>query len=73
MLRDMQIWTEVRRLVLIEKKSKREVCRDYSLHWQTLEKILSHPEPPGYRKRQPRERPKLAPFPADHSRDLGAG
>jgi transposase len=58
----MHIWTKVRRLVLIEKRSKREVCRDYDLHWQTLEKILRHPEPPGYRKRQPRERPKLAPF-----------
>lgn len=62
MLRDMHNWTEIRRLVLTEKKSKRAVCRDYSLHWKTLEKILSHPEPPGYRQRQPRERPKLAPF-----------
>jgi len=62
MLRDMHNWTEIRRLVLTEKKSKRAVCREFSLHWQTLEKILSHPEPPGYRQRQPRERPKLAPF-----------
>lgn len=62
MLRDMQNWSEIRRLVLTEKKSKRAVCREFSLHWKTLEKILSHPEPPGYRQRQPRERPKLAPF-----------
>ena len=62
MLRDMHNWTEIRRLVLTEKKSKRAVCRDYSIHWKTLEKILQHPEPPGYRQRQPRERPKLDPF-----------
>jgi transposase len=62
MLRDMHNWTEIRRLVLTEKRSKRAVCRDYSIHWQTLEKILKHPEPPGYRQRQPRERPKLDPF-----------
>lgn len=62
MLRDMHNWTEIRRLVLTEKKSKRAVCRDFSIHWKTLEKILSHPEPPGYRQRHPRERPKLDPF-----------
>lgn len=39
MLRDMHNWTEIRRLVLTEKKSKRAVCRDFSLHWKTLEKI----------------------------------
>lgn len=60
MLRDMHNWTEIRRLVLTEKKSKRAVCRDFSIHWKTLEKILSHPEPPGYR--QPRDRPKFDPF-----------
>lgn len=62
MLRDMHNWTEIRRLVLTEKKSKRAVCKDFSIHWKTLEKILKHPEPPGYRQRQPRERPKLDPF-----------
>ena len=32
------------------------------MHWTTLEKILSHSEPPGYRLRKPRRRPKLGPF-----------
>lgn len=62
MLRDMHIWTEIRRLVLTEKRSKRAVCKDFSIHWKTLNKILNHTEPPGYRQRQPRERPKLDPF-----------
>ena len=62
MLQKMHIWTKIRRLVLTQEKSKREVCREYSIHWKTLEKILNHEEPPGYRQRKPRERPKLDPF-----------
>jgi len=62
MLQNMQNWPQIRRLVLTQEKSKREVCREYSIHWKTLEKILNHEEPPGYRKRKPRERPKLDPF-----------
>ena len=62
MLKDMHIWTEVRRLVLTKQKSKREVCKDYALHWKTLQKILKHEEPPGYQQRKPRPRPKLDPF-----------
>ncbi|HMB03353.1 MAG TPA: aminotransferase class I/II-fold pyridoxal phosphate-dependent enzyme, partial [Isosphaeraceae bacterium] len=30
--------------------------------WDTLQKILNHPEPPGYRRTVPRPRPKLDPF-----------
>jgi hypothetical protein len=38
----MHIWTQIRRLVLTKEKSKREVCREFSIHWKTLEKILFH-------------------------------
>jgi transposase len=62
MLRDMQTWTEIRRLVLTQQKSKRAVCKDFSIHWKTLEKILNHEEPPGYQQRKHRERPKLERF-----------
>jgi len=58
----MEFWTEVRRRVLTGELSKREACKVYDLHWDTLKKILSHEEPPGYRKRQERERPVLGPF-----------
>ena len=46
----MQFWTDVRRYVLTEGHSKRSACRKFDIHWQTLEKILSYPEPPGYRR-----------------------
>lgn len=62
MLRDMNTWTEVRRLIHTKEKSKRAVCKEYSLHWKTLEKILRHEEPPGYRQQKRRERPKVGPF-----------
>jgi transposase len=48
----MKFWTDVRRYVLTQGHSKRSACRHFSIHWQTLEKILEHPEPPGYRRHQ---------------------
>ena len=33
---------------------KREACREYRIHWQTLAKILQHAEPPGYRQTKAR-------------------
>jgi len=58
----MELWSEIRRKVLVEGVSKREICREYQMGWRTLEKILEHPEPPGYRSRVPRTLPKLGPF-----------
>jgi transposase len=58
----MQLWTEIRRLVLTKQKTKRAICQEYGLHWKTLQKILNHAEPPGYRQRQPRAKPKLDRF-----------
>jgi transposase len=59
---DMDHWAEIRRRVLVDGLSKRAACRAYDLHWDTLTKILEHPEPPGYRRTAPRPRPKLDPF-----------
>jgi len=58
----MELWTEIRRNVLTGTMSKREACRHYDLHWLTLKKILSHEEPPGYRRSRPPRRPKIEPF-----------
>lgn len=58
---DMEFWSEVRRRVLTGEMSKRAACQHYGIHWQTLEKMLKHPEPPGYRRSQPRPS-KLDPF-----------
>jgi transposase len=58
----MENWAEIRRRVLVDGLSKRAACRAYDLHWDTLKKILDHPEPPGYRRTAPRPRPKLDPL-----------
>ena len=62
MYSEMEEWLAIRRRVLVEGVSKREILRETGLHWQTLEKILEHSSPPGYRLQEPRERPKLGPF-----------
>ena len=51
----MEMWTEIRRKVLVEGVSKRPIRREYGLGSEALEKMLAHPEPPGYRRRLPRE------------------
>jgi len=57
----MDRWASIRRRVLVEGVSKRQILRETGIHWTTLEKILSHSEPPGYRTKRPRPRPKLGP------------
>jgi transposase len=59
---NMHDWAEIRRRVLVDGLSKRAACRDYDLHWSTLEKILSCDEPPGYLQAGRRVKPKLGPF-----------
>ena len=58
----MQEWTEIRRKVLAEGASKRSVCREYGIAHKTLQKILRHTEPPGYRQAAPRSKTKLGPY-----------
>ncbi len=58
----LENWAEIRRHILVVGQSKRSVCREFNIHWDTLQKILSHSEPPGYRRATPRARPKLDPF-----------
>jgi len=58
----MELWSEVRRRVLTGELSKRQARKEYGLHWDTLQKILQHEEPPGYRQMRPREKPVLGPF-----------
>ena len=58
----MEQWSEVRRRVLTGELSKRQACKEYRLHWDTLEKMLQHEEPPGYRQKKPRAKPVLGPF-----------
>jgi transposase len=51
----MEKWAEIRRRVLNGEMSKRAACAEYEIHWDTLDKILTHSEPPGYRRTKPRE------------------
>ena len=62
MFTNMEQWAEIRRRVLTEELSKREACREYGLHWQTLKKILAADEPPPFRPKVPRAKPRLGPF-----------
>ena len=58
----MEKWAEIRRRVLNHEISKRQACREYHLHWQTLRKILAGEEPPAFRQATPRAKPTLGPF-----------
>ena len=58
----MELWTEVRRRVLTGQLSQRAACREYALGWWTLKKILAHDQPPGYRRKEPKAKPKLSAF-----------
>ena len=58
----MQQWAEIRRRVLVEGVSRRQILRETGLHWKTLKKILEHSGPPGYRQNQPRPRKKIGPY-----------
>ena len=39
----------MRRKILVEKQSKRSVMNEEALHWETLQKMLAHSQPLGYR------------------------
>ena len=48
---NMEQWARVRQKVLVDQQSKRSVMAEEGLHWETLQKMLEHPEPPGYKRR----------------------
>jgi len=58
----MNLWTQVRRAVLTGEMSRRDAVKHFNLNFRTIQKILAHEEPPGYRRSEPREKPVLGPF-----------
>lgn len=62
MFQDMEKWVEIRRKVLANEVSKRAICQEYKIHWDTLQRILAYPEPPKYEQKRPRKKPKLGDF-----------
>ena len=61
MYADMQQWADIRRRVLQEGVSKRQILRETGMHWITLDKILANSQPPGYRMKELRQKGKLGP------------
>ena len=59
---DMKQWTRVRLALREGELSKRELMRREGLSWEMLQKIEANPEPPGYRMKLPRNKPKLGPY-----------
>lgn len=62
MFRNVDQWIEIRRRVLTGEISKRQACREYGLHWQTLQKVLDQPVPPERRQAGPTRPSKLDRF-----------
>jgi transposase len=58
----MDWWTRIRLEVLRGEASKREVLKREGIHWETLKKVLTHSEPPGYRMTAARSKPKIGPY-----------
>jgi transposase len=59
---DMNDWIEIRRKILVDHVSLRELERQIGINRQTLRKIRDNASPPGYRRRKPLNKPKIAPF-----------
>jgi len=51
---------EIRQRVLRDGVSKRQILPETGMHWETLQKILQHPSPPGYQRKNPPKQPKIA-------------
>ncbi len=62
MYTNMDQWIEIRRAVLSDGLSKREACRRFGIHFKTLQKMLTHSEPPGYQRIARIDRPTIGPW-----------
>ena len=62
MYTNMEQRAGIRRRVLVEQVSQRQILRETGMHWKTRQKILLHSEPPGYRRDVPFSKPKIGPF-----------
>lgn len=52
----------IRRAVFVEGKSQRAVVMEYDIDRETVRKMLRYSAPPGYRREQAVNRPKLEPW-----------
>ena len=58
----VDLYLRVRLACHVDGLSQREAASRFGIARETVRKMLQHSEPPGYRRRQPPKRPKLAPF-----------
>jgi hypothetical protein len=58
---DLQQWRQIRRRILEQRTPKKRVSAETGISRKTINKMLAHEEPPGYRRRRSRY-PKLAPY-----------
>ena len=58
----VDLYLRVRLACHVGGLSQREAASRFGIARETVRKMLRHSEPPGYRRRQPPKRPKLAPF-----------
>jgi len=61
MLKDMELWTAIRRALFVDKMSKREAARHFDVGYHTIAKI-SRNERPGVYKRARPPVTKITPF-----------
>lgn len=58
----VELYARVRRAVMVEGRSEREVARLYGIHRATVRKMLHFAIPPGYRRQREPVSPKLGPY-----------
>jgi len=56
----VDLYGRVRLAVLVQGLSQREAARRFGIDRGTVRKMLAHSVPPGYRRGEERQRPKLA-------------
>jgi transposase len=60
----VELYARVRRACHVDGMSTREAARQFGVHRDTVRKMLKYSVPPGYRREEPPQRPKLDPFTA---------
>ena len=58
----VELYVKIRRAVMVEGKSEREVARYFGIHRNTVKKMCQYASPPGYRRKSESVSPKLAAF-----------
>jgi hypothetical protein len=61
-MKGVELYGQVRRAVYVEGLSRREAARRFGIDPRTVAKMLAFSVPPGYRRSNPPQRPKLGPF-----------